>query len=110
MSNRSNIDSDNGHGLPRLELACTLAESFLARKMVRFGSPRSDFGCFFFFVWSTDFHESLANFVDIIDREILRSVKYIFEIFSINLVFLIRANWNEEMDVSCFAMVEEFSY
>lgn len=65
---------------------------------------------FFFFVWSTDFHESLANFVDIIDREILRSVKYIFEIFSINLVFLIRANWNEEMDVSCFAMVEEFSY
>lgn len=108
MSNRSNIDSDNGHGLPRLELACTLAESFLARKMVRFGSPR-DFGSFFFF-WSTNFHGFLANFVDIIDREILRSVKYIFEIFSINLVFLIRANWNEEMDVSCFAMVEEFSY
>lgn len=74
--------------------------------MPRFGSPR-DFG---------QFHESssFTNFVDIIDREIEstktpRSVKYIFEIFSIDLPFLIRGNWNEEMDVSCFEMVEEFS-
>lgn len=75
--------------------------------MPRFGSPR-DFGQWI----STNLPLSQILWTLLIEIESTktpRSVKYIFEIFSIDLPFLIRGNWNEEMDVSCFEMVEEFS-